>query len=97
MKKLLAILVLGFILAGCASSDRIYGGGPENIVKKNANKIELGYTLEQGGFEVIHLSEAGLEISRKIASEHCAAHNKFTYEQRVHGLRHWGRDIGIFV
>ena len=93
MKKLLGIVVLGLLFSGCASSDRIVSGGPGNIIKKDEYKIELGYTIEQGAMEYAHVSETGEKINRKIASEHCATHSKFAYEQRNDWLNHTGETM----
>ena len=65
MKKLLGILVLGLLLAGCVT-----GGGPGNVVKQQDDYIHLGY---EGWFGYLH------DANKEKAVAYCSNRDKYAF------------------
>ena len=73
-KRFLGILVLGLLLAGCAT-----GGGPGNVVKQEGDYIYLGY---EGWFGMMH--EANVEK----AEAYCSSRDKYAFHFYDQGENH---------
>ena len=86
MKKAIGIIILGLLLAGCATYSEVkYSGGDGNIVKKFDDRILLGFDgwhameSENTWYEGSITRHASSEKNRLIAAQHCKSKNKFAY------------------
>ena len=67
MKKILAVIVLGLLLSGCAYD---YAGGPGVISSTSNSQIILGWDDYNG---------SDTQTNKNIATNHCRSVNKFAY------------------
>ena len=81
MKKVVLIVVFGFILVGCGTTIETKKdlGGSGNIHSKDENSIVLGITITGNAWTGLRQSMSDIELHRDIAAKHCATHKKFAF------------------